>query len=242
MSSILDALRKLDEQKAVRRQPQVDVTRGVVRNSAAPTGLRVRPWQLAVALVLVALSSTVITFWATRHPVTPPVTPPQPVAATPVVPTAAPTPVLPQSVAAQPAAQPQTKPQQPVARPSAPVSVSGNSLPAGKPRPVPLPVPEQRGGLTPATTPAPPQVKPAITAPLEAPVVEPPRPVAAPSAPALKVTGIGWQKDAASRYAVINGTAVSEGGSVEGARVEEIMPDRVRLRTGERVIELGLGK
>ena len=58
----------------------------------------------------------------------------------------------------------------------------------------------------------------------------------------LKLTGIGWQKDAAARYAVINGTAIGEGGSVDGARVEEILPDRVRLRINGEPSEITMGK
>jgi general secretion pathway protein B len=58
----------------------------------------------------------------------------------------------------------------------------------------------------------------------------------------LKLTGIGWQKDAASRFAVINGTAVGEGGIVDGAKVEEILPEKVRLKMDGKTIEIGLGK
>jgi len=60
--------------------------------------------------------------------------------------------------------------------------------------------------------------------------------------PTLKVTGIAWQKDNSSRLAVINGSTVAEGGTVEGARVEEIYPDRVRFTMGKRGFEVPLGK
>jgi general secretion pathway protein B len=60
--------------------------------------------------------------------------------------------------------------------------------------------------------------------------------------PNLKVTGIAWQKDSASRLAVINGSAVSQGASIDGAKVEEILPDRVRFSVGQRNFEISLGK
>jgi cytoskeletal protein RodZ len=231
MSSILDALRKLDEQKSVRRQPQVDVARGVVRGTTPPPGMRVRPWQLGVALMVVALLSTAITFWATRQPWKSPVQPPQPPAGATAVPQAAP------ATPAQASAVPTTQ-QQPVASRPSPAKPR-----TATPTPVPMPLPAKRAILAPAVTPVPAPATQATTAPLAEPaLVEAPRPAVAPPVPSLKVTGIGWQKDAASRYAVINGTAVGEGGSVDGARVEEILPDKVRLKTGDRVIELGLGK
>jgi type II secretory pathway component PulC len=80
----------------------------------------------------------------------------------------------------------------------------------------------------------------AITSPPAAPT-EPSRPSLAPT-PALKLTGIGWQKDAAARFVVINGSAVGEGGSVDGAKVEEILPDKVRLKVDGKSVEIGLEK
>lgn len=58
----------------------------------------------------------------------------------------------------------------------------------------------------------------------------------------FKVSGIAWQKESASRLAVVNGTAVTQGGVVDGARVEEILPDRVRLTLDKRSFEVLLGK
>ncbi|ABQ25683.1 hypothetical protein [Geotalea uraniireducens] len=58
----------------------------------------------------------------------------------------------------------------------------------------------------------------------------------------FKVSGIAWQKESASRLAVVNGTAVTQGGVVDGARVEAILPDRVRLTLDKRSFEVLLGK
>ncbi len=60
--------------------------------------------------------------------------------------------------------------------------------------------------------------------------------------PTLRVSGIAWQKDGASRLAIVNGQPVGQGASVSGATVDEIFPDLVRFSfKGERV-EVGLGK
>jgi general secretion pathway protein B len=68
-----------------------------------------------------------------------------------------------------------------------------------------------------------------------------PQPAAVSGPPVLKVTGIGWQKDNAARLAVVNGRAVTEGTVVEGARVEEILPDRVRFTINDRSFEIPVG-
>ncbi len=58
----------------------------------------------------------------------------------------------------------------------------------------------------------------------------------------FKVTGIAWQKESASRIAVVNGASVVQGATVDGARVEEIFPDRVRLTMDNRSFDVPLGK
>jgi general secretion pathway protein B len=72
--------------------------------------------------------------------------------------------------------------------------------------------------------------------------MESPLAAALPGPPALNVTGIGWQKGNADRLAVVNGRAVSEGAVIEGARVEEIFPDRVRFSFGGKAFDVPLGK
>lgn len=82
---------------------------------------------------------------------------------------------------------------------------------------------------------------------VESPVSPPVRHVDMPNKEEKKnrkfsLSGIGWQKDALSRYAVINGTAVGEGGSVDGASVIEIRPDSVKIRRDGADEEIRLGK
>jgi general secretion pathway protein B len=71
---------------------------------------------------------------------------------------------------------------------------------------------------------------------------EPPQ-LAVPSGPPpLKVAGIAWQKGNAERMAIVNGRPVTEGTVVEGAKVEEIFPDRVRFSYDEKTFDIPLGK
>jgi len=58
--------------------------------------------------------------------------------------------------------------------------------------------------------------------------------------PTFSINGIAWQKDSASRLAVINGVAVGEGGMVEGAKIEQIFQDRVRFSLEGRSFEVSL--
>ncbi len=50
----------------------------------------------------------------------------------------------------------------------------------------------------------------------------------------LTVSGIAWQEAPSARRAVINGDLVPEGAQVGGAKVEEIQPTRVRFSSGGR--------
>jgi general secretion pathway protein B len=56
----------------------------------------------------------------------------------------------------------------------------------------------------------------------------------------LTVSGIAWQDAPSARRAVVNGTLVSEGTQVGGATVEEILPSRVRFSSGGRRFTLSI--
>lgn len=69
------------------------------------------------------------------------------------------------------------------------------------------------------------------------------RPAAASLAPApgdITVSGVAWQEERRGRRAVINGFLMREGSLVSGARVTEIRKDRVRFSRGGRVFEVTL--
>jgi len=66
-------------------------------------------------------------------------------------------------------------------------------------------------------------------------------PTALKRIPALIVTGIAYQQDREGRLAVVNELPVMEGTLIEGARIEEILEDRVRFVRDGRTFEVGLG-
>lgn len=69
------------------------------------------------------------------------------------------------------------------------------------------------------------------------------RPAAAPLAPApadITVSGVAWQEERRGRRAVINGFLMREGSQVSGARVAEIRKDRVRFSRDGRMFEVTL--
>ena len=67
-------------------------------------------------------------------------------------------------------------------------------------------------------------------------------PVAAVILPSLKVNGIAFQNDSADRVAIVNGISVSSGSMIEGAKIEDIHKDRVRFSYGGETFDIGLGK
>lgn len=60
--------------------------------------------------------------------------------------------------------------------------------------------------------------------------------------PALRVNGIAFQPNNADSMAIINGIAVSRGATVEGALVEEVRNDRVLFQHNGEKFEIQLGQ
>lgn len=69
--------------------------------------------------------------------------------------------------------------------------------------------------------------------------IQPTAPVMTPS---LKVNGIAYQNESADRVAIVNGVSVSNGSMIEGARVEDIQKERVRFSYGGEKFDVTLGK
>lgn len=67
-------------------------------------------------------------------------------------------------------------------------------------------------------------------------------PVAAKTVPALRVNGIAFQDGAADSVAVINGMPFSGGSMIEGVKVEAIQKDRVRFSYKGEIFDIPLGK
>jgi general secretion pathway protein B len=54
------------------------------------------------------------------------------------------------------------------------------------------------------------------------------------------VSGIAWQEQRSSRRAVVNGLLYSEGKTVGGAKIVEIMPNCVRFSSNGRTFEVSI--
>lgn len=75
----------------------------------------------------------------------------------------------------------------------------------------------------------------AVKLPEQAPV----RSATTPSS--LRISGIVWSEEPSRRIAVINGMTLNEGSIIEGAKVVEILPTRVRFFQNNQSFEIPLG-
>ena len=236
MSLILDALRKMEEDRKSRQSQAQDIRPEVLRYRSAPRTKEPKPY-LPMAIVLILLVAVIGAgiFWRekgaripqTSAPAAPltPTSPPQLPAATPLPVSATPqavAPVLP-AVAPQPAAvalpaREQAPPQgQPLAN-AAPVlpPASRHTRKAASAKPA---SPEAVGMAKPQ-----PQHRDA------AEVLQ--------VMPDVTVSGIAWQDERSLRRAVLNGALVGEGAEVAGARVVEIRENKVRMSRGGQLFEV----
>jgi general secretion pathway protein B len=71
---------------------------------------------------------------------------------------------------------------------------------------------------------------------------EPATRVSVASPPSLKLSGIIWQEEPGERRAMINGKIASEGSIIEGVKVVEIHPARVRFSYNGKPFEISLGQ
>jgi hypothetical protein len=218
MSSILKALKKLEHEKAVKKpgafRIEADILRGESTRRTFSTGVLLA----AIAIFACGVGATYFYMKHDRSPV--------------IVQTAetkqhaetSPGTILPpasSSTAPEQATRVAAKP----SPQSTVISTEIKKLGISRVTP-PLPSPRQIKPVE-ATT----QVAPPVPVPPSGPAV----PVSAPVKPVLKLDGIAFQDGASTSVAVINGITVSKGSVIEGAGVEEILKDRVRLsRDGEK--------
>jgi general secretion pathway protein B len=239
MSSILKALKKLEQEKAVRRGGNPNIARGILRKvandkkksrwlfpvSVAGAALVASLFTLAIMAVFQSSSRTAETVARTQDSVKSPPAPAQGLSS-----------ALSESHkgltrSGNPAEQVVPKTGGIVKTPDT------VKTPLKRIRPVmPPPEAESETPSLPADAPSQPKVRePAAT------TVQLVKPSVGHSLPSLAVSGIAWQKDSTDRVAVVNGTSVSEGVMVEGARVEEIFQDRVRFSFDKQIFEIPLG-
>jgi len=240
MSSILKALKKLEQEKTLRREGEIDLSREILQDAWRRKARFSRPLAAAITTIVLLLALITILLSRGTAPIQQTQTPPPPrEAALSVEQKAAPPEViLPKPVPASP------QPAEAVVQKPAPATrlqpaPATTQQPTAK-IPVPLPPLQPRHEQTESIPSLPSTASPPATLP--PPSAKKPEPPAESAEPAFSVSGIAWNKDSADRLAIINGQPLTTGSAVGGAVVEEILPDRVRFSRGGGSFEVHLGK
>ncbi len=227
MSSILKALQKLEKDKASRQTREPDISNAIIsENKKRTTSTH---WILPIVVTIVAATSVILTytlmggFSADRK-------------------------AAKQLILESPPSLPPIAAQRPSSHLPPPLSapVVAPTLKRSAIRNITEQTSKQAGTLSSISPPT--GIPAAELSPLES-VAPHSQPSTAPkdrlkekplSDPSFKINGIAWQKDSASRLAVINGVPVGEGGMVDGAKIEQIFQDRVIFSLGGRPFEVTL--
>ncbi|GFO69016.1 hypothetical protein GMLC_25950 [Geomonas limicola] len=253
MSSILKALEKAEESNSGKR---IAAEHDMIR------ARRARPvWILPSAVIGGAAVAALLTFVAmggfSRHsapqtasvPTPPAVSAPAP-AASPASPASAPAgtaPAAPAPVVAAPVVSPVPVTGNSAAAPvaAAPVKAAGSAAPAGKAvAAVPGAIKGGQGTKTSvqkhqqAAVQQPAAVQAVPVAPSAAPVAAAQAPAAVSGHAELKVSGVAWQGNGESSFAVVNGRGVLQGATVDGYKILEIRQDRVRFQGSNGAFEV----
>jgi general secretion pathway protein B len=208
VSSILKALRKLEEEKSRSREGTPDIARDILKRGPRRKAFPWMTFASVAVLVLVFALTGYILMGKSEFP-----KPPQTQSIHEMPPAQSPAPAVSSSE--------QKNPLQAVSAPAPPTAAARKTptkIPAGpalsaEPKATPEPV---------KTAPAPRPAAKEIVDPL----------------PALTLTGIAFQEDRESRLAVINDLPVMEGTVIAGARVVEISEDRVRFNYSGRSFDV----
>ena len=224
MSYILDALRKVEHEKIKKSAPGgMTSIAGDLFHEPAQLPARAGLWWKIIALLVAA---SLVTFGSTwfllrgkkteKAPISSPAAPrlSAPVVAPPAPMVVAPAPVQAPIVPAPPA----NVAPAPVSRPAVVPEDGDQDL-----RPV-------RGAKR----------SPVQAVPPAAPIQVKPASQSVPAPTDIKLSGIAWQEQRSARRAVINGFLLKEGAVVSGARVSEIMQDRVQFTGPSGRFELRL--
>lgn len=208
MSSILKALKKVEEEKAGRKERPMEIGREILRGAPFSRGrllALMAAGMLFAGAVAASITFVIMDGFGSSKPA------------------ASPQPVL---VAAPPQGEPLQSSE----------SMTEEKVLADEAEEIIIYRPEPSRRRAPAP-PLPPQevVPSAAEAAIPPPAVE-------KEQDRLTVTGIAFQQESAARMAVVNGQTVTEGAMVAGARVDEIMPDRVRFSLEGQSIEIPMGK
>ncbi|MEI6206872.1 MAG: general secretion pathway protein GspB [Desulfuromonadales bacterium] len=222
MSSILKALKKLENDKAARRQDALKIDAEILRPDNSP---RLSPAGILVICLLLVAGGSGATYMYMRRDKAPDVTQ---VGAGAVMSRQNPPPV---------SAVPDIKTER---------LPADRVVPAAQTKPVKAETPKPGKPPAPASTPPAAIARP-VAAPKRAeqskpPLSPPPLSASVKTVPALRVNGIAFQHGSADSVAMINGVPVSSGSEIEGVKIEEIHKNRVEFSYNGEKFEIQLGQ
>ena len=228
MSSILKALKKLEEEKSLHKdEKEVNISREILKPQAGRKSSVKWLWLLCISasfiiiMLSLALFRTSTTREEARRPLLAPL-PQLPATSPPLPSTALPRPPEPGGDKTA------------VAPPSYPKVLNRDFSPSDT-------SPARKGSKTVTELPNTPSLT--MELPKTEPAIKSSSPITAslPNDATLTLSGIAWNKDSTDRLAIINGQPAVTGATVNGAVVEEILQDRVRMSLSGRPFELFMG-
>jgi general secretion pathway protein B len=230
MSSILKALKKLEDEKTSHSPESLKIDSDILKGSPEPR--RMSPFSVLLACVLIFGGGAGAAYFTMKGNTTrPAAVPPQ--AVTTVTPVIVPPPAV---ATPQPA-----KPAQPVAKAVAAPIQKKPVVAAVQTKPKPQKV-TAVAAKHPASKPSGATAQRISEKPLKIADQSTKNELPSVSMPTLRVNGIAFQNNSADSMAIINGVPVSSGSTVEGATVEEIRRDRVVFQKSGEKFEIKLGQ
>lgn len=221
MSLILDALKKLEQEKAARKDRELNIAAEILKPERLQPLNKKRTAFLAVASVggVLAVLAGIVLLGRTdvRQQSSPPAAP------STVSQTTMPAPLPPA------AAAPQNQTAFPTAQPRADTGKGELFSPPGKSAKTTAAVPLAASRPRPVETAA----NKSVDAPENS---------TRASGPLPRVSGIVWQEERSARRAFVNGIMASEGSVIDGAKVVEIYPVRIRFSKGEKLFDVSIEK
>ena len=264
MSVILDALKKLDRERLSRGNRPPNIAAEILRADLPRPRKRVAFYFLAVCIATAAITYVAMTQFGLLWKSSPPSPVGSPALSRKASSTLPEIGSLPEPSPPTIVSPPSTTKQASHVPPESGLSTS--SPPADVIPPVPVQSPEPvRGSRSETIRPEPKietdaEMKPSSVSPGDkkasrnliseegkgapASTVKPPEQAPARSATppsSLRISGIIWSEEPSRRVAVINGMSFTEGSNIEGAKVVEILPTRVRFLQNNQSFEIPLG-
>ncbi len=217
MSLILDALKKLEREKSLRRSEGINIARDILQPDRGPS--RKKPVFLFIGILLTAVAASAVTYTMVGFSVPPEPSPPAPAAA----------PVALAVESSSPQGLPAQLNPEKAEAPSGQKVTHSSRVPAARTEAKPGVKKERRS--VPAAKPV------AAIGTLNRSEDSHPK-ESAQVPPPLKISCIIWYEERADRRVVVNGMTIGEGASIDGVKVEEIYPNRVRFSQNGRSFEV----